>query len=966
MTANSINSQLYTLKHHFDANGIPLNNLEISCIVCVGTESDTSEVNDLLDEMFTEIRENLKDAFKTLEFEKVVFCSENETIPQECFNTFEPKIDPDKMGTQLIGIHDHIKRFVPEPYQITVKNCEYEYKEFPQKGKIKLDSAGIKDFLAKYFEDRDKKVITLPDFDRIKCTKLFAVIENKSSNNLKRNSKPNPDWRLGAMAENGGMFAYIGEIEQFWPHFHDKWFPNAKGVLMHSFCEKQLNTILASRIKFGFEFDWLYWSRNHVILFEVGMKETDADGEVKGDKIIDNIREKLNKAFQQYLPVLKILFYYLPNSSPKKVKRLKILIDRYFTIVLFFPSIDHGVLRNKIESYFQSREHFGDFTENEMKDLTLIYFVGKSKVCATDGFHFYRYNDATKRISNVESRVLLKNHSSSSFTEDDVTFDEMLGLFAITYCCTEGSNVIGNFEQGPGCLLERFQDFQKKFITDVHDLKGIKKDLLNLDVLLSPQQFGILLEDEKCVRCVGESGSGKTEILLSKALISSLKEDVEHVFFCIPRQSLSPLKDIVQKYKMVKNIEKMKILTGKEIYDVLVQLKHTDLPKTVVFIDEFQDRYEKFISVSEEKFIELSHRVFPYLRNCWIASATLKWSYDMRKSFSKYTLCERFCMRPMNVTFRSSGHKAEFCSNLATYGRENLLFATSRVKGVFTSKQTSVGAYEFPKNIIPRTSGEADARNYPLKAYSEASLGLNFEYSHNRWFVVLCSQSDENQWSTELEKIYRIDSNTEKYKLFVVCVEDGPAGCTFSGGEAYSVIIYIDGPEEKLNSGDNKNYDSFVDILLMACSRAQYELVILIRNDIKSIRSLLKKCRSRSKKGIPIDETLQKLRESRELGSRTWEGLLTMNNGVIQYILREIEHKTIRRTFIKNLEDCLASNKLSDFLKGHDNRFILLQFGQIYACYLLVVLLKGKDIFPYRYYQSKLILLSNGSIFWLD
>ena len=376
VTSNSINSQLYTLKHHFDANGIPSNNLEISCIVCVGTESDTSEVNDLLEKVFTEIRKNLKDAFKTLEFEKVVFCSENETIRQESFNTFEPKIDPDKTRSQPTGINDHIKRFVPKPYQITVKTCEYEYKEFPQEGKIKLDSGGIEDFLGKYFEDRDKKVITLPYFDRIKCTKLFPVIENETSNNLKRNSKLNPDWRIGAMAENGRIFEYIGEIEQFWPHFHEKWFPHAKGVLMHSFCEKQLSTILASRIKFGFEFHWLYWSRNHVTLFEVGMKETDADGEVKGDKIIDNIREKLNKAFQQYLPVLKILFYYLPNGSQKS-EAFKNLIDRYFSIVLFFPSVNHRVLRNQLDSYFQNEEYFGDFTENELKDMKLIHFVGK-------------------------------------------------------------------------------------------------------------------------------------------------------------------------------------------------------------------------------------------------------------------------------------------------------------------------------------------------------------------------------------------------------------------------------------------------------------------------------------------------------------------------------------------------------------------------------------------------------------
>ena len=936
--------------------------------MCVGTESDTSEIDDLLKEMFTEIQKNLKDAFKAIKFQKAVFCSENETIRQESFNTFEPKIKP-KTQSQLTGVNDHIKRFVPKPYQITVKNCEYEYKEFPQESQIKLDSAGIKHFLGKYFEDRDKKVITLPDFDRIKCTKLFPVIENESSINRRRNSKPNPDWRIGAMAENGGMFAYIGEIEQFWPHFHKKWFPNANGVLMHSFCEKQLNTILASRIKFGFEFDWLYWSRNHVILFEVGMKETDADGEVKGDKITDNIREKLNKALQQYLPVLKILFYYLAIGS-KKSESFERLIDRYFSIVLFFPSIDHAVLRKPLESYLQNRESFGDFRENEMKDLKLIYFVGKSKTSEINGVDFYRYNVATNQIDNVKSEALFENHPSSSSIENNIAFEEMLGLFAFTYFCTEKSNVIGNFEQGPGCLLERYQEFQKKFITDVYDLKGIRKDLLKMDVILSPQQFGILLEDEKYVRCVGESGSGKTEILLAKALISSLKEEVKHVYFCIPKQvtsgTKSPLMGIVQNYKDDKNINKMRISTGEEIYNDLIKLNHSDLSKTAVVIDEFQDKHINFTSVSEDNFKKLSREVFPYLRSCWIASATLRWSFNDKKTFSKYSLYEYFCMRPMNITFRSSGHIARFCNNLALHQRNiNYLFGTSRVKGVFTSKQTSVEIDTFPEEMITLSSEEAEASRSQSEQYLNAQKKLNPSYDQNRWYIVLCSQSYRKRWSTRPENHYKSSEKADKNEWFVISLEDGPAGCDFRGGEAHSVIIYIDGPEQLDFKSDKENYFSILDMLLIACSRAQFELVIHVRDNLQDILRILQNCKKQFQSKILLKENLQILCNSKQSGNADSKELLKMENKVIQCIFRTIEHLPIPPDSIQNLQEYSVNKRLPEFLAGGDNRFNLLQFGQKHAGYFLKLLLNSSDD---QSYPSEFHFLSSSksSSFWPD
>ena len=944
-----IKKQLDTLKHHFDANDIPVKKLVISCIVCVGTESNREEIDELLNRSFEYVQENLQDVFKSLDFKKVLFNSEKETFPEESSKTIKSDI------SRVIN-NDDIKLFVP--YQIAVKKCKYQYKEFPLDRRIKLDSAGIEDFLGKYFEDRDKKIITLPDFDRIKCTRMFP---DENSTAERNNWKPNHDWTTAAMSENGGMFAYIGEIEEFWPHFHDKWFPNAKGVLMHSFCEEHLNSISASNFQFRFEFDWLYWSQNHVILFEVGMKEKDEFGKVKDGKIKENIKDKLSKAFKQYLPVLKILYHYLVCSS-QKVEEFENSIKAYLSIVLFLPSVDHQYLRNKLKKYLEGKE----FSKNQKNALELIYFAGKSRQNGSNvenqkenGVDFYRYDVATKQIKDVKPTALLDSDSYPR-TEEDPAFKQFMGLIAITYFCTDDSKVIGNFEQGPGSLLERFKDAQKKFIAKAHGLEEMED--LDLDVILSPQQFGILLEDEKYVRCVGESGSGKTEILLAKALISSLKEEVKHVYFCLPKQVTSrtdtsgtvPLMGIVQKYKNDKKINKMRISTGEEIYNELIQLNHADLSKTVVVIDEFQDKHINFTSVSEENFKKLSREVFPYLRSCWIASATLRWSFNDKKTFSKYSLYEYFCMRPMNITFRSSGHIARFCNNLALHQRNiNYLFGTSRVKGVFTSKQTSVEIDTFAEEMIPLTSEEAEASSNQSGECSNVHQALNSDYDQNRWFVVLCSQSNKEQWYTKLENVYEISKKTNKYKRFVISWADGPAGCEFRGGEAHSVIIYIDGPEKLDFKSDKKNYFSILDMLLIACSRAQFELIIRVRDSQDKVFGILEDCQNGSQTKVSLEENLQSLCDSRQSRDGVSKELLSRENGLIQYILQTIEHRPIPPTVIQKLQKNLGDYTLLNFLDGHDNRFTLLDFGQPKSTTLLTLLLKGKDNSDYQDYRSE-------------
>ena len=333
-----------------------------------------------------------------------------------------------------------------------------------------------------------------------------------------------PEWRTSAMSENGGMFAYIGEIEQFWPHFCKKWYPNSPGVLLHSFCQKSLATILREKVKLDFEFDWIYWSGSHVALFEVGMKETNEYGKISDNKISENIREKLNKALTRYIPVFKILCFYLTPGFENR-ETFEHFLKQHFSVVLFFPSINHSVLGENVKRYIdlRSQSSEGKFTDKELQTLEMIHFAGRSTSLNVTNkeFYFYKYDAISKEVIKVEAKAMMGFENPTTDSGEGDMVETLIGLFAFTYFCAENSDVIGNFDQGPGSLITRYIEEQRKFIKKAYELRDQKKVLLELDELLSPQQFGIILEDARFVRCAGESGSGKTAILLAKAVMTN-------------------------------------------------------------------------------------------------------------------------------------------------------------------------------------------------------------------------------------------------------------------------------------------------------------------------------------------------------------------------------------------------------------------------------------------------------------
>ena len=699
-----INSQLHTLKNHFKKQEGTLSNVTVLCFLCIGEKED-EHADERLEKIFVDVRKSVykkddrKIVFKDLQYQRVNFCDQTEEFTQESSLKIKELISTAEINAEQNQFMEKLTPFIADSYQIAFRNETLKFKEF-QSETIALNLTGIRSFIQKYLGKRANQLVTLPDFDRIRLTKLYPTITTKSNQSVEKV----PQYlKNSPMTENGGLFSYIGEIETFWPHFCKLWFPEPKGVLMHSFCQKTLSSLVRDKLKLDFEFDWIFWTENHVILFEVGMKETDDEGKISDEKISENIREKLNKAFNQYFPVFKILFYYLTESWLKQ-EQFEQFFEQCFSIVIFFPSIDHSILGERVGQYIRARSENGDLKDVEIRMLSNIYFVGKSSVKHRNNICFYKYDTATTQINNVQTSATITNPEISETNKEVI--DYVMGLISLSYFCTNHSEVVGNFQEGPGSLLERFIEMQMKFIEKAYNLRSEKKTMLKLDVLLSPQQFGILLEGKRFMRCDGESGSGKTELLLAKALICSLDDDVKKIYFCVPQETSSdtPLMNLIASYKSNKSIEKMQVLLGKKVYTELSKLQHDELKHTVVLLDEFQDRYRTFIAVTNQEFFDLSQKIFPYVKCCWIVSATLKWHFGMTKNFSNYFIYELFAMRSMNTTFRSSTHIAEFCNKLV-HIQYDLRFSNSRVKGVFTSKQTTVEIHEFPEDLIERIGG---------------------------------------------------------------------------------------------------------------------------------------------------------------------------------------------------------------------------------------------------------------------
>ena len=340
-------------------------------------------------------------------------------------------------GSGLRNIHQtilqNVNDKVPYPIEFRLKTSEFKKGTDSNAECIRLEDRKFA-ISSEFLKTRDSELITLPDFDCLEATTLHQCFEKKT-----KKEKVKKNWNLGFTEYSGSLFGYTGEVECFWPLFRKKWFPNAKGLFMHSYSQQELLPIIQNKIVDQFEFDWIYWSGSHVTVFKVGMKETN-----KFEDTQAKIKEKVKKAFYQYFPVFKILLTYLISSSCNSGS-FETFFQQRFSLVLFIASANHKDLKAVLES--ENTKKWIDETYEDRKKLLLknMYFVGKASDMSEDDKPFYKYNTDYKRVE--ETSILNNNNNNVLEDKTKNAMDELLELFALGYVTSEDNNVIGNFQR---------------------------------------------------------------------------------------------------------------------------------------------------------------------------------------------------------------------------------------------------------------------------------------------------------------------------------------------------------------------------------------------------------------------------------------------------------------------------------------------------------------------------------------
>ena len=713
------------------------------------------------------------------------------------------------------------------------------------------------------------------------------------------------------------MYDYVGEIEQFWPNFNS-WFPNSKGLLMHSFSQKELLPVLQNRNIFSFEFDWLFWMEDKLIVFEVAMSKKP-------------VGPKLEQLFTRHIPVVRTLFHFL-NSSAATADVVRSMLEKCVIYVIFFAGLNHQELLGRIPGAVKSCKKY----KSNSKILNNLYFVGMSN---KNEEKFWKYDINKKSLIPCDIQPANITDEAKGLLKKTMTF------FAMGYFTNKNDDIFQPFQQSPETLRVRYIDCQQRFLNKFLENSNEKtKDFLHkLDIILSPQQFGIILDDPKILLCPAEAGSGKTQLLLAKALQSALDENIDDVYFCIPvpgndenwkRNQLGKIvNDVVERNK---NDFKSKFhLISDTDLKIFLSKPVENLHRSVLLVDEFQYNYEDAFGVQRSEFKNLALKTFPYFRNCWLANVTLHYHVNTSGYLYEFIPREMFIMRPLNVQYRSAKHISEFCSNLVHMNAKGK-FSSSRVHGVFISEtQLSVEIKLISSN------GTSNADVMPLECLNP-DLILSEKHKDDKLVVVICRRDDMGKWKNWL--------GAETETKIVLCCEDGIASCSCSGGEYASVLLIIDGP---IDAVYRQNSEWYNDIIRVICSRAQFELVIYVSNEMRGIYKRLVDCtivssdKEAAYNNRPHLRAIRKFQHSLEFKNPDETELKNLVNGLKE----TLEHLTVWHD-LRNLKR---------FFEGAVNRQILLLMGLNLSSSILEMLfdVKNKD-FQGKFFQKRIVLKKNA------
>ena len=178
----------------------------------------------------------------------------------------------------------------------------------------------MKKFQESYFRNWKNNIVTIPDFDRIKGGLLYQT-DPQGSLNLRSGNE------------------FVGEMQNFWVDFMDL-LKSPTGLLLRSYNEQYLSSILECEYEERFQIDWLYCSSENIIAIEVGRT-------INPREPVSTVKNKIIQCFTKIIPKMQFIIWNLlehllesNNLSPDEIEEriLKFLHDR-FKIIIYFPNI---------------------------------------------------------------------------------------------------------------------------------------------------------------------------------------------------------------------------------------------------------------------------------------------------------------------------------------------------------------------------------------------------------------------------------------------------------------------------------------------------------------------------------------------------------------------------------------------------------------------------------------------------
>ena len=356
---------------------------------------------------------------------------------------------------------------------------------------IGLNEAGLNLISEKYFSSWKQELITVPNFDRIKSGLLYDTDKDFG--------------RLHTRSCN----EYIGEMQNFWKEFVAL-LDSPVGLLMKKYTNNLLSKKLEVPYDEVFEFDWLFFIKSQLIVFETGRT-------TKFENPATTVEKKIIQIFRKLLPKIHFIVWCLLRqcgnnaelSAEEFDRKVENFLREKVKLMVFFPNINKttvGQVLPKVWRDFVKLRKVADLAWSHVYFLVQPSF-GTKKLPALLKFRSDITTEEIREQTLISMFKCDENFDPFEQPEFQSQFKELASLFALGYFIN-GQRQIEEFAKNPLSVDEKFVDDQKQFVKK--EAKSQRMRLEQLNVTLSPQQHRILNENRKFLLLTGEPGAGKT------------------------------------------------------------------------------------------------------------------------------------------------------------------------------------------------------------------------------------------------------------------------------------------------------------------------------------------------------------------------------------------------------------------------------------------------------------------------